>query len=375
MQRKMLQFVFVGVLYAAGTLFAEMTIEIVQPTDGAIYEPCQDIPIRVNVSSTSETIQYVYYYANGSPKGRESGEPWETARWTNVPTGNYVLTAKVRDTDRNEVWAEPVHIKVGAISNGDKVINGNFSCNTSSGWTLDIYEEGNGTITLMDDGYFDDLYYMYYESEAASTDWYVQFWQTFPVDSGHVYDIYFLADSDDPRSVAVGFQEAVDPYRTHVWQTVDIDGADEYAIEGSMAQFSDADNRFKFNLGGSDIPFYLDDIRVIDRSATSVKSKEMSFDGRLNEYELYQAYPNPFNMSTTIRFSLSQRADVQLDVYNMRGQKVKSLLSGEHVPGVHMIRWNGTNDVGRFVPSGVYIYRLTSSTATVDLSRKLLLLK
>lgn len=357
------------------SLLADMTIQVVEPVNGLAIVPCSDIMIKANVTTTGEEITGVYFYVNGASKGRATAEPWETDRWSAVPEGNYKVWAKIRDADRNEVSSDTVFVKVGGISNGEKLTNGSFSCNTLDSWTLNIYNEGNGEITLMDDGYFDDLHYVMYTSDQGSTDWYCQFWQTMPVDSGHIYDVYFLADSDEPRSITVSFQESVDPYRVHVSAGIDIDGADEYSLEGTMAQFSDKLNRFKFNLGGSDIPVYLDNIRVIDRSMSSVKSKELALDGSIKEFELQQAYPNPFNMSTTIRFSLSENNDIQLDVFNMQGQKVRALAAGEYDSGAHSINWNGVSDDGQIVPSGVYVYRLTSSTAALNLSRKVVLLK
>lgn len=375
MFKKLLLASILGFFLFSVSAMAEMTIKLVEPVGDEPIYPCQDILLKAEVTTTGEEISRVYFYVNGLGKGSARTEPWESDLWKKVPEGNYKVWAMVRDADRNQVYSDTVTVKVGGISNGEKVINGNFSCNTRDGWTLDIFEQGNGEITLMDDGYFDDLYYMMYTSEQASTDWYVQFWQNVPVDSGHIYDIYFLADSDEPRSISVGFQENVDPYRTHVWTTVDIDGADEYSIIGGIAQFSDKNNRFKFNLGASDVPFYLDNIRVIDRSMSSVKSKELALDGSVREFELHQAYPNPFNMNTTIKFSLSELADVQLDVFNMQGQKVRTLARGDFASGTHTVKWDGTTDGGQIVPSGVYIYRLTSATATLNLSRKVLLLK
>ena len=363
------------VLFFSVTLFAEMTIEIIEPADGAYFDPCQDIPIKAHVTATSETVRSVFFYTNGLSRGRVNEEPWETTRWTDVSTGNYILEARVIDEDRNEVWSDPVRVKVGQVSNGDKITNGDFTCGQLSGWNFNIYNEGNGEITLMDDGYFDDLYYIYYTSEEATMDWYVQFSQVVPVDSGHIYDIYFYADSDEPRPVTVGFQEQQEPYDTHVWQTVQIDGWAEYQIEGGIAQFTDDSNLFKFNLGGSDIPLYLDNIRVIDRSISSVKSKHLSWAGDVREYELYQAYPNPFNMSTTITFKLSEPTPVRLAIYNMQGHKVKTLLAEERAAGTYTLHWDGTNDSGSLVSSGVYIYTLTSLSAQMNLSRKILLMK
>jgi len=71
-------------------------------------------------------------------------------------------------------------------------------------------------------------------------------------------------------------------------------------------------------------------------------------------------YPNPFNPSTTISFEVGREGFVALDVYNVRGQKVRSLVSGVYEVGVHKVVWNGCADDGREVSSGVYFYRMVS---------------
>lgn len=81
----------------------------------------------------------------------------------------------------------------------------------------------------------------------------------------------------------------------------------------------------------------------------------------LNQPVLYSAYPNPFNPSTTISFELKQADDVTIDIYNIKGQKVKSLLQGHKEIGYHSIVWNGTNDNGSHCSSGIYFYVLKTS--------------
>lgn len=90
-------------------------------------------------------------------------------------------------------------------------------------------------------------------------------------------------------------------------------------------------------------------------------------------FTLDQNYPNPFNPSTTIAFTLPAAADVQLDVFNLLGERVRTLASGTLAAGVHEIEWNGTNDRGDAVASGVYFYRLSSAEETQ--TRKMLLAK
>ncbi len=78
------------------------------------------------------------------------------------------------------------------------------------------------------------------------------------------------------------------------------------------------------------------------------------------EIALMQNYPNPFNPETNIEFRLPSATNVTLEVYNLLGQKVKTLVSDYREAGYHTVRWNGTNDSGDLVPSGVYFYRMTA---------------
>ncbi len=88
---------------------------------------------------------------------------------------------------------------------------------------------------------------------------------------------------------------------------------------------------------------------------------------------LLQNYPNPFNPETTISFDLPQGSPVNLSIYNVKGQLVKTLADGEHGFGRHSYVWNGTDNSGSSVSSGLYFYRLTANGHSE--SRKMMLLK
>lgn len=93
-----------------------------------------------------------------------------------------------------------------------------------------------------------------------------------------------------------------------------------------------------------------------------------------SDFKLYQNYPNPFNPTTTISWQLPVASQVELTIYNLLGQKIRTLVDGRQPAGFHQVEWDGRDDAGRQVASGVYFYRLT----TVDgfrQSRKMLLLK
>ncbi|MBU0983739.1 MAG: T9SS type A sorting domain-containing protein [candidate division Zixibacteria bacterium] len=90
-------------------------------------------------------------------------------------------------------------------------------------------------------------------------------------------------------------------------------------------------------------------------------------------YHLLHNYPNPFNPTTVIEYSLPRATDVKLTVLNVLGQEVSSLADGFQSPGVHRVTWTGTDDTGRPVSSGMYFYRLTTEEAVE--TRKMMLVR
>jgi hypothetical protein len=94
---------------------------------------------------------------------------------------------------------------------------------------------------------------------------------------------------------------------------------------------------------------------------------------RPERVELHQNTPNPFNPRTTIEFALPVETFVQLVLYDASGRKIRTLLD-ERVPaGSTRVTWDGTDDSGRAVASGVYVYQLRSPSFTA--SRKMVLVR
>jgi flagellar hook assembly protein FlgD len=84
-------------------------------------------------------------------------------------------------------------------------------------------------------------------------------------------------------------------------------------------------------------------------------------------------YPNPFNPTTEISFALKKASDVVLEIYNLRGQKVKTLVNESLQEGYHKAIWNGKDNDGKPVSSGIYFYEMKAGNY-VD-SRKMILMK
>jgi hypothetical protein len=101
--------------------------------------------------------------------------------------------------------------------------------------------------------------------------------------------------------------------------------------------------------------------------------------GVVTEYSLKQNYPNPFNPATTINYDLVENADVKLNVYNILGEEVRTLINDEESSGRKSVTWDGRDNAGLLVGSGIYIYRIIIQTKGGNFSwndsRKMVLLR
>ncbi|MCF7793296.1 MAG: T9SS type A sorting domain-containing protein [Candidatus Cloacimonetes bacterium] len=88
-----------------------------------------------------------------------------------------------------------------------------------------------------------------------------------------------------------------------------------------------------------------------------------------------QNYPNPFNPTTTIAYSLDQNAEISINVYNPKGQKINTLFEGAQTAGDHTVSWNGKDINNKSVASGVYFYEINMKGTDYTSLRKMLLLK
>ncbi len=116
------------------------------------------------------------------------------------------------------------------------------------------------------------------------------------------------------------------------------------------------------------LALFLDDLKLI--SAGGLSGNDPAEVGLTN---LSQNYPNPFNPSTTINFSLEQSGNAELNIYNIKGEKIKTLLDKSMPQGNHSVKWDGKNSAGKSVSSGIYYYKLKTETKTFV--RKMILLK
>jgi hypothetical protein len=92
-----------------------------------------------------------------------------------------------------------------------------------------------------------------------------------------------------------------------------------------------------------------------------------------DKFEVSQNYPNPFNPSTKFRYALPEGRNVKIIIYDIQGKQVAELVNNYQAPGTYEVTWNGKNDDGQFVSSGVYFYKIDAGSYSV--SRKMIMLK
>ncbi len=135
----------------------------------------------------------------------------------------------------------------------------------------------------------------------------------------------------------------------------------------SLGTYSDTvSDTIRFSLVNGHTKTDIRNAELARHSGAAVSRQPMSF-------MLFKNYPNPFNPSTTIAYRLEKETNFELSIYNMVGQRIRILEKGRHDAGIYNIVWDGRDDAGKTVSSGVYIYRLSDRVHST--SRKLLLLK
>ena len=110
--------------------------------------------------------------------------------------------------------------------------------------------------------------------------------------------------------------------------------------------------------GTAEGTFYLDDVRLVVEAPPATAVREEDTTAFSPTFSLEQNYPNPLNSSAVIRYALSEGGAVELAVYNLKGQKVAILVEGMGEAGVYTVSWDGRNERGRKLATGLYLYRL-----------------
>jgi hypothetical protein len=229
--------------------------------------------------------------------------------------------------------------------------------NCSSGCTLGCNDIDSGTTTLLSPVY--DL------TGAAQAVIKYDRWYSNSTGANAGQDYWVVDVSNDGGGSWVNFENT--NTSAHVWTSMAIDIIALFGTPGLVQlRFQASD------LGsGSLVEAGVDDIRVMADFAVGVD--ELVQAPTTFAFALAQNQPNPFGPATRIEYSVPERTVVDLAVYNVRGQRVRTLANGPRETGRYQVAWDGRDASGRRVAAGVYFYRLDADFGS--LTNKMTILK
>ena len=224
---------------------------------------------------------------------------------------------------------------------------------------LSIYDDGSGIgINVEEDGYYGTMIdTSYFTWDVSDDSIYVTNYDDYYSDSAQVDVMAYFFSGD-----TLVFGQSIDPceeggYYYYYYDTYD-----------DCFEYSDLGN---YAFGVTGIQNFHQDMMMY-YTAYDVVSTTLENTIPL-EFEVYHAYPNPFNPVTTIGYYLPDERSVNIAIYDMMGREIKVLQSGIQAPGHSKVQWNATNNKGQPVSAGVYLYQINID-GTMD-TKKMVLLK
>lgn len=252
-------------------------------------------------------------------------------------SGTYELMVSAKDVAGNEINVDNASVGVAKIAQGQ-----NSELTFSNGFSLAASEET-----------FAEEAFMYAVKIAAKNHVKADGGQ-----NGDVYSVYASSDIRSEMTVKIPYdQDQLGYPETEIGLFRYESAKDEWVpVAGSL----DTKNNMV--------------IARIDREGNYQLQKGNSDMQLLPEnFVLLQNYPNPFNPNTTIRFAVPEKAKVQVAVFNILGQKVKTLINSSIEAGFYTVSWDGTDAANKTVASGVYFYSLV--TGNQAMTKKMVLIK
>ncbi len=172
-------------------------------------------------------------------------------------------------------------------------------------------------------------------------------YQTFNRDDQEFLLLEVVQDQVDPEQGVPVFKMPIDIHLTYTDGTLDT-----IAIWDSLQTQS-----FEIPIEKSVEDVQFDPVNWVLKQATETDIKIADVVNLTSKFQLYQNYPNPFNPETHIPFSIDTSGNVELVIFDINGRKIRTLVDGFFNKG-DIVKWDGTNDDGRPVASGIYISRL-----------------
>lgn len=389
-----------------------------------------NIPVNTNklndITFTNRNIGFIVGNNKTILRSSNNGSTWDNVITDSALTANFYSVKFINDTtgyiygnnfkilkttDEGIIWNQVNH----NITSNDKILDLFFK-NEINGYIIDkngfIYRTANGGVNWTSNGnaellsgtsaFFldsnivfasDDIFCSIYKTTNGGVNWRTVYYNP---QSNYFSDYYFI---NNYTGIAVGKNGIIT--RTtdsgENWTRINSDGITvnllSVTFSDSLIGFISGEQGkiYKTTNGGvnwypqisntgnnlnaiyftsSDTGYCAGDNGVIIKTVNAGESTDINGFGTLvpDQAELFQNFPNPFNPTTTIRFSLSKEQSVTLNIFDIKGRTIETLFSGKAQEGMHAFQFNSLN-----LPSGIYFYKLTIQGFTK--TKKMIVLK
>lgn len=288
-------------------------------------------------------------------------------------SANYNLKYFVMHSGDQNMKNDTLEIIIQISNIIDDFETGNFKWSPDSFWVVSFASPYNGKAclrntdqTMYENGVDSWIEFKYSFDLSQLNKAYLSYYTKHFIENGKDFG-YVEASSDGGQT----WKQLGDAYTGALgnW-TVDFRSLNDFCGPG----FEDVRLRFHFVSdtvqGYPALGWYIDDIAI---HSGEVSVHNLSQDHTPQSYRLFDNYPNPFNAQTVIRFQLPKAGLVKLSVYNLLGQEIRTLTNNHYQAGDYQLSWNGKNNLGNSVPSGIYFYRWETNRLVA--TKKMSLLK
>lgn len=200
--------------------------------------------------------------------------------------------------------------------------------------------------------------------QGGPNSWYVQTYQMVPCYEYVEYYLDFLIAYEGPDTLNVFWvwELAEDPYTKYATKDTFVTEPITRMQSMVIPQATDETANLKIFLGlNENALVWLDRIYISEVPLEIEDKVELKSNGIVpTEFSLGENFPNPFNPRTTITYDVGQRARISIDIFNLAGQYITTLVDAEFAPGQYQVGWNSLDALGREVPSGIYLYRMNA---------------
>jgi hypothetical protein len=323
--------------YGLRSAVQRFRLDITSPNDGDNIEGEATITLAANLVRRAGPVSVVRFYVNGELVGSKGTSPYSVG-WFPKSPGLYEISAQVTDGSYL-INARPVKISVF-----ESVQKKRYEAESA---------KLSGSLTVVDNAAASGGKYVLMENDGSIT------WDNISVLTGGAFNLrfgYYLPFDYKAQDLRVNDGSAAFlPFNppTQVW-----------SFRDTTVTLVSGINKVSLSKNWGYMWFDYLEVRGNNQYATSLEDVAE----RPSSYRLYQNYPNPFNPSTIIKFEIPATDNVRLDVYDISGRLVKSLINQRMNRGIHETSFQATG-----LSTGVYLYRLKTSAGTI--TSKMLLIK